>query len=181
MCYAHSAFEHSLNSLQNSKGQDAELQGSGSDSLQELQGSGLQGPRSEAGRCHEVSRVTFVSNSLSFLFDFGRPITLLSPKNMPGTHQYAVTLVAQIVAQIFGLFWKSLLVDKVSWYMRFFLILPNKYYTFVTSPVLSASPSPAPFCSIFGSPNRLDLWLDLCLKLLFDCQKKLEGDKRCCE
>ena len=28
MCYAHSAFEHSLNSLQNSKGQDAELQGS---------------------------------------------------------------------------------------------------------------------------------------------------------
>jgi len=48
MCYAHSAFEHSLNSLQNSKGQDAELQGSGSDSLQELQGSGLQGPRSEA-------------------------------------------------------------------------------------------------------------------------------------
>ena len=60
------------------------------------------------------------------LFDFGRSVTLLSPKNMPGTHQYAVRLVAQIVAQIFGLFWRSLLVDKVSWYMRFFLILPNK-------------------------------------------------------
>ena len=65
----------------------------------------------------------------------------------------------------------SLLVDKVSWYMRFFLTLPNKYYTFVTSPFLSASPSPAPFCSIFRGPNRLDLWLDLCLKLLFDCHK----------
>ena len=99
---------------------------------------------------------------------------------MPGTHQYAVTLVAQIVAQILGLFWKSLLVDKVSWYMRFFLILPNKYYTFVTSPFLSASPSPAPFCSIFRSPNRLDLWLDLCLKLLFSWTKSAEGDKRCC-
>ena len=37
-------------------------------------------------------------------------------------------------------------------------------------PCLSSSPSPAPVCSIFGSPNRLDLWLDLCLKLLFDCQ-----------
>ena len=119
-------------------------------------------------------RVTFGANAWSFVFDFGRPITLLSPINMPGTHQYAVTLVAQIVAQVLGLFWRSLLVDKVSWYMRFFLILPNKYYTFVTSPFLSASPSPAPVCSIFGSPNRLDLWLDLCLKLLFDCQK-LEG------
>ena len=54
--------------------------------------------------------------------------------------------------------------------MKFFLILPNKYYIFVTSTFLSASPSPAPFCSIFGGPNRLDLWLDLCLKLLFDCQ-----------
>ena len=116
-------------------------------------------------------RVTFGANAWSFVFDFGRPITLLSPINMPGTHQYAVTLVAQIVAQIFGLFWRSLLVDKVSWYMRFFLILPNKYYTFVTSPFLSASPSPAPFCSIFRGPNRLDLWLDLCLKLLFDCHK----------
>ena len=116
--------------------------------------------------------MTLIGNALSFLFDFGRPITLLSPKNLPGTHQYAVTLVAQIVAQILGLFWRSLLVDKVSWYMRFFLILPNKYYTFVTSPFLSASPSPAPVCSIFGSPNRLDLWLDLCLKLLFDCQRK---------
>ena len=115
-------------------------------------------------------RVTFGANAWSCVFDFGRPITLLSPKNMPGTHQYAVTLVAQIVAQILGLFWRSLLVDKVSWYMRFFLILPNKYYTFVTSPFLSASPSPAPFCSIFRGPNRLDLWLDLCLKLLFDCQ-----------
>ena len=114
--------------------------------------------------------MTLIGNALSFLFDFGRPITLLSPKNLPGTHQYAVTLVAQIVAQILGLFWRSLLVDKVSWYMRFFLILPNKYYTFVTSPFLSASPSPAPVCSIFGSPNRLDLWLDLCLKLLFDCK-----------
>ena len=119
-------------------------------------------------------RVTFGANAWSFVFDFGRPITLLSPKNMPGTHQYAVTLVAQIVAQILGLFWRSLLVDKVSWYMRFFLILPNKYYTFVTSPFLSASPSPAPVCSIFGSPNRLDLWLDLCLKLLFDCQNPLK-------
>ena len=115
--------------------------------------------------------MTCISNSWSFLFDFGRPITLLSAKNLAGTHQYAVTLVAQIVAQIFELFWRSLLVDKVSWYMRFFLILPNKYYTFVTSPFLSASPSPAPFCSIFRGPNRLDLWLDLCLKLLFDCHK----------
>ena len=44
----------------------------------------------------------------------------------------------------------------------------------MTSPVLCASPSPAPFCSIFGSPNRLDLWLDLCLKLLFDCQNPLK-------
>ena len=116
-------------------------------------------------------RVTFGANVWSFVFDLGRPIILLSPRNMPGTHQYAVTLVAQIVAQIFGLFWRSLLVDKVSWYMRFFLILPNKYYTFVTSPFLSASPSPAPFCSIFRGPNRLDLWLDLRLKLLFDCHK----------
>jgi len=118
-----------------------------------------------------VLRVTFGANVWSFVFDFRRPIILLSPRNMPGTHQYAVTLVAQIVAQILGLFWRSLLVDKVSWYMRFFLILPNKYYTFVTSPFLSASPSPAPFCSIFRGPNRLDLWLDLCLKLLFDCHK----------
>ena len=125
-------------------------------------------------------RVTCISNSWSFVVDFGRPITLLSPKNLPGTHQYAVTLVAQIVAQILGLFWRSLLVDKVSWYMRFFLILPNKYYTFVTSPFLSASPSPAPVCSIFWSPNRLDLWLDLCLKLLFSWTKSFEGDKRCC-
>ena len=119
-------------------------------------------------------RVTFVANAWSFVFGFWRPITLSSPRNMPGTHQYAVTLVAQIVAQIFGLFWRSLLVDKVSWYMRFFLILPNKYYTFVTSTFLSASPSPAPVCSILGSPNRLDLWLDLCLKLLFDCQNLLK-------
>ena len=118
--------------------------------------------------------MTCESNAWSFVFDLGRPITFLSPKNMPGTHQYAVTLVAQIVAQVLGLFWRSLLVDKVSWYMRFFLILPNKYYTFVTSPFLSASPSPAPFCSIFRGPNRLDLWLDLCLKLLFDCQNPLK-------
>ena len=94
-------------------------------------------------------RVTFGANAWSFVFDFGRPITLLSPINMPGTHQYAVTLVAQIVAQVWRLFWRSLLVDKVSWYMRFFLILPNKYYTFVTSPFLPAGPLPAPFCSIF--------------------------------
>ena len=80
--------------------------------------------------------------------------------------------MAQIVAQILGVLLKQNLVDKISWYMRFFLVLPNKYYTFVTSPVLSASPSPAPCCSIFGGPNRLDLWLDLCLKLLFDCKKK---------
>ena len=116
-------------------------------------------------------RVTCISNSWSFVVDFGRPITLLSPKNLPGTHQYAVTLVAQIVAQILGVLLKQNLVDKISWYMRFFLVLPNKYYTFVTSPFLSASPSPAPFCSIFRGPNRLDLWLDLCLKLLFDCHK----------
>ena len=37
----------------------------------------------------------------------------------------------------------------------------------MTSPVLSAIPSPALICSTFGSPNRLDL----CLKLLFDCQR----------
>ena len=41
--------------------------------------------------------MTFVSNSWSFLFDLGRPTTLLSPKNNPGTHQYAVTRVAQII------------------------------------------------------------------------------------
>ena len=116
-------------------------------------------------------RVTFVSNSWSFLVDFGRPITLLSPINMPGTHQYAVTLVAQIVAQILGVLLEQNLLGKVSWHMSLFPVLPNKYYTFVTSPFLSASPSPAPVCSIFGSPNRLDLWLDLCLKLLFDCHK----------
>ena len=45
-------------------------------------------------------RVTFGANAWSFVFDFGRPITLLSAKNLAGTHQYAVTLVAQIVAQI---------------------------------------------------------------------------------
>ena len=50
----------------------------------------------------------------------------------------------------------------------------------MTSPFLSASPSPAPVCSIFGSPNRLDLWLDLCLKLLFSWTKSVECDKRCC-
>ena len=76
-----------------------------------------------------------------------------------------VWFVPRLVAQIFGLFSKSLLVDKVSWYMKFFLILPNKYYTFVTSPFLSPSPSPAPFCSIFGRPKRLDSWLGLCLGL----------------
>ena len=81
----------------------------------------------------------------ALLFDFWRPITLLSPKNMPGTHQYAVTLVPRFVPQIVGLFSKSLLVDKVSWYMKCFLILPYKYCTFVTSPFLSPSPSPAPF------------------------------------
>ena len=97
----------------------------------------------------------------TLLFDFWKPKPV----------RLVVKLVAQVVAQILGVFLKSLLVDKVSWYMRFFLILPNKYYTFVTSTFLSASPSPAPFYSIFGGPNRLDLWLDLCLKLLFDCKK----------
>ena len=125
-------------------------------------------------------RVTCISNSWSFVVDFGRPITLLSPKNLPGTHQYAVTLVAQIVAQILGVLLKQNLLDKVSWHMNLFPVLPNKYYTFVTSPFLSASPSPAPVCSIFWSPNRLDLWLDLCLKLLFSWTKSFEGDKRCC-
>ena len=119
-------------------------------------------------------RVTFGANAWSFVIDFGRPITLLSQKNIPGTHQYAVTLVAQIVAQILGVLLQQNLLDKVSWHMNFFPVLPNKYYTFVTSPFLSASPSPAPVCSIFGSPNRLDLWLDLCLKLLFDCQNLLK-------
>ena len=114
--------------------------------------------------------MTCISNSWSFVVDFGRPITLLSPKNLPGTHQYAVTLVAQIVAQILWVLLKQNLLDKVSWHMNLFPVLPNEYYTFVTSPFLSASPSPAPVCSIFGSPNRLDLWLDLCLKLLFDCK-----------
>ena len=117
-------------------------------------------------------RVTFVSNSWSFLVDFGRPITLLSPTNIPETHQYAVTRVAQIMAQILGVLLKQNLVDKISWCMRFFFfVLPNKYYTFVTSPFLFASPSPAPVCLIFGSSKWLDLWLDLCLKLLFDCHK----------
>ena len=134
-----------------------------------------------SGRWQTVLRVTFVSNSWSFLVDFGRPITLLSPTNIPETHQYAVTRVAHIVAQILGVLLKQNLVDKISWYMRFFLVLPNKYYTFVTSPFLSASPSPAPVCSILGGPNRLDLWLDLCLKLLFSWTKSVEGDKRCCE
>ena len=98
-------------------------------------------------------------------------IYIYTTKNIPGTHQYAVTLVAQIVAQILGLFFKSILVDKVSWYLRFFLILSHNDYTFVTSPVLSAIPSPALICSIVGSPNRLDL----CLKLLFDCQNSLNN------
>ena len=116
--------------------------------------------------------MTCISNSWTFLFDFGRPITSLSPKNMPcGCHQYVVTLVAQIVAQILRLLFKSILVDKVLWYVRFFLILPHNDYTFVTSPVLSAIPSPALICSIVGSPNRLDL----CLKLLFDCQNSLNN------
>ena len=82
--------------------------------------------------------------------------------------------MAQIVAQILGVLLKQNLLDKISWHMSLFPVLPNKYYTFVTSPFLSASPSPAPVCSIFGSPNRLDLWLDLCLKLLFDCQNPLK-------
>ena len=115
--------------------------------------------------------MTFISISLSFCSVLGGRSPSYHQKNMPGTHQYAVTRVAQIMAQILGVLLKQNLVDKISWYMRFFLVLPNKYYTFVTSPFLSASPSPAPFCSIFGGPNRLDLWLDLCLKLLFDCQK----------
>ena len=119
-------------------------------------------------------RVTLIANEWSFLFECGRPITLLSPKNLPGTHQYAVTLVAHIVAQILGVLLKQNLLDKVSWHMNLFPVLPNEYYTFVTSPFLSASPSPAPVCSIFGSPNRLDLWLDLCLKSLFDCQNPLK-------
>ena len=109
--------------------------------------------------------MTFISISLSFCSVLGGRSPSYHQKNMPGTHQYAVTLVAQIVAQVLGLFWRSLLVDKVSWHMRFFLILPNKYYTFVTSPFLSPSPSPAPFCSIFGHPKRLDLWFGLCLGL----------------
>ena len=33
------------------------------------------------------------------------------------------------------------------------------------SSTLSASPSPAPFCSIFKHPKRLDLWFGLCLGL----------------
>ena len=102
---------------------------------------------------------------------FWRPITLLSPKNIPGTHQYAVSHCGANCGADFGVRFKKNLVDKVSCYMNFFLILPNKYYTFVTSPFHSASPSPAPVCSICGSPNRLDLWLNLCLKLLFDFQK----------
>ena len=75
------------------------------------------------------------------LFGFGRSVTLLSPKNLPGTHQYAVTLVAQIVAQILGVLLKQNLLDKVSWHMNLFPVLPNEYYTFVTSPCLSSSPS----------------------------------------
>ena len=114
--------------------------------------------------------MTFISNSLSFCSVLGGRSPSYHQKNMPGTHQYAVTRVAQIMAQILGVLLKQNLVDKISWYMRFFLVLPNKYYTFVTSPFLSPSPSPAPFCSIFRGPNRLDLWLDLCLKLLFECQ-----------
>ena len=92
-----------------------------------------------------------------------------------------VSLGVSIVAQILVLFWELLLADTWSRYMRCFLIVHNKYYTFVTSPFLSASPSPAPVCSILGGPNRLDLWLDLCLKLLFSWTKSVEGDKRCCE
>jgi hypothetical protein len=41
-------------------------------------------------------------------------IRIYATKNMPGTHQYAVTLVAQS----FGLFLWSLLVDKVWWYLH---------------------------------------------------------------
>ena len=75
--------------------------------------------------------MTFVANVWSFLFDCGRPITLLSLKNIPGTHKYAVTRVAQIVALIFWILLKQNLVDKVLWYEKFFLVLPNKYYSFV--------------------------------------------------
>ena len=114
--------------------------------------------------------MTFVSNSWSFLFDLGKPTTLLSPKNIPGTHQYAVSHCGANCGADFGVLFKKNLVGKVSCYLKFFLILLNKYYTFVTSPFLSASPSPAPVCSICGGPNRLDLWLNLCLKLLFDFQ-----------
>ena len=50
MCYAHSAFEHSLNSLQNSKGQDKELRGSSTGS-KELQGSGSDHSCCETDHC----------------------------------------------------------------------------------------------------------------------------------
>ena len=116
-------------------------------------------------------RLTFISISLSFCSVLGGRSPSYHQKNMPGTHQYAVTRVAQIMAQILGVLLKQNLVDKISWCMRFFFVLPNKYYTFVTSPFLFASPSPAPVCLIFGSSKWLDLWLDLCLKLLFDCHK----------
>ena len=59
-----------------------------------------------------------------------------------------VSLGVSIVAQILVLFWELLLADTWSRYMSRFLIVHNKYYTFVTSPFLSASPSPSPVCSI---------------------------------
>jgi hypothetical protein len=71
-----------------------------------------------ASNCCRIAK-SCVANALSFVFDCGSPITLLSSKNMPGTYQYEIIVMAQIVAQIWVFFLKSILADTVSWYMIF--------------------------------------------------------------
>ena len=67
-----------------------------------------------ASNCCRIAK-SCVANALSFVFDCGSPITLLSSKNMPGTYQYEIIVMAQIVAQIWVFFLKSILADTVSW------------------------------------------------------------------
>ena len=71
-----------------------------------------------ASNCCRIAK-SCVANALSFVFDCGSPITLLSSKNMPGTYQYEIIVMAQIVTQIWVFFLKSILADTVSWYMIF--------------------------------------------------------------
>ena len=106
------------------------------------------------------------------LFGFGRSVTLLSPKKHARNPPICGhTCGANYGADFGGSSKAEFGRQNIVVYEVFFFVLPNKYYTFVTSPFLFASPSPAPVCLIFGSSKWLDLWLDLCLKLLFDCHK----------